>query len=89
MLNLCLLLVVFTKSRYKKHKEDFQVKKFIVILSFFAVAAFAAGYDNSEGGYYDDPRQDRSTRNEILREAGCKAINALGNGRYLCLRWPR
>lgn len=70
------------------------MKKFVIAfaLSFFAVGAVAANYDdsyNDESGYNDDPRQGRSSRNEILREAGCNAINVLGNGRFLCLRWPK
>lgn len=66
------------------------MKKFAVIfaLSFFAVGAVAANYDSyDESGYYDDdPRQSRSSRNEILKEAGCKAIYTLSNGRYFCVR---
>lgn len=68
------------------------MKKFILTLSFFVVVAFGANNDNSyndESGYSDNPQEERSIRNQILREAGCKAIYTLSNGRFYCPRLPR
>lgn len=68
------------------------MKKFIIALSFFFAFAFGADYENSyddEGRYSNDLQEERSIHNQILREAGCKAINVLGNGHFLCLRWPK
>lgn len=68
------------------------MKKFIIVLSFFVAVAFGVNYDNSyndESEYFDNPQEERSIRNQILREAGCKAIYTLSNGRFYCAKLPR
>lgn len=66
------------------------MKKFILILSFFVVVAFGANNNsyNDESGYSDNPQEERSIRNQILREAGAK-LYTLSNGRFYCPRLPR
>ncbi|KAA6224570.1 MULTISPECIES: hypothetical protein [unclassified Campylobacter] len=58
-----------------------------ILLCIFSTSAFA--YNTSFCGYEEEENliTSRSSKNQILQQAGCKAIKKLSNGRWRCVRY--